>query len=171
MNEIESDLYNLVNEIETSTPSRDSGTPRASCFLNHTRSIATLCELKLSDEQIQRTKKKNNRNLRHHRHQHHHRSFRPVLKHGPRKLTYVRVHGGKHAGAVNATAGVSAPATDQSSERGLSVSISVRTAKDGELCPRKGKLRGDSIEARSDTDVQVVRHTWVQGRKPKRTIQ
>ena len=37
--------------------------------------------------------------------------------------------GGKPAGAVKATAGIFAPATDQSIERGLSMSISVRTRK------------------------------------------
>ena len=60
----------------------------------------------------------------------------------------------KPAGVMKVTAGIYAPATDQSIERGLSMSISVRTRK-SELCmPEKGKLRETLMEARSDTDVQ-----------------
>ena len=56
--------------------------------------------------------------------------IRPVLKHGPRSLTYVRVHRCvKPACAMKVTAGIAALATDQSTERGLSMSILVRTRK------------------------------------------
>ena len=33
--------------------------------------------------------------------------------------------------------------------------------KDGELCLRRAKSGETLMEARSDTDVQIVRHTWV----------
>ena len=33
--------------------------------------------------------------------------------------------------------------------------------KDGELCLRRVKSGETLMEARSDTDVQIVRHTWV----------
>ena len=43
--------------------------------------------------------------------------------------------------------------------------------KDGELCLCREKSGETLMEARSDTDVQIVRLTWVQGRKTNRTIQ
>ena len=43
--------------------------------------------------------------------------------------------------------------------------------KDGELYLRRVKPGETLVEARSDTDVQIVRHTWTQGRKTNRTIQ
>jgi hypothetical protein len=33
--------------------------------------------------------------------------------------------------------------------------------KDGELCLNRAKPRETSVEARSDTDVQIVRRIWV----------
>ncbi|WZZ15436.1 hypothetical protein YC2023_108525 [Brassica napus] len=33
--------------------------------------------------------------------------------------------------------------------------------------PERGEARGNSGEARSDTDVQIIRLTWVYGRKTK----
>ena len=33
--------------------------------------------------------------------------------------------------------------------------------KDGELCPNRVKPEETLVEARSDTDVQIVRRTWV----------
>ena len=42
--------------------------------------------------------------------------------------------------------------------------------KDGELCLRRAKSGETLVEARSDTDVQIVRYTWVLGRKTNRTI-
>ena len=77
---------------------------------------------------------------------------------------------GKPACAMKVTAGIFAPATDQSIERGLSMSISVRTRKMVKLCLRTLKSGETLMEARSDTDVQIVRHTWVSGRKTNRTI-
>lgn len=42
--------------------------------------------------------------------------------------------------------------------------------KDGELCLSRAKPEETLVEARSDTDVQIVRQTWVWGRKTNRTI-
>ena len=42
--------------------------------------------------------------------------------------------------------------------------------KDGELCLRRMKPEETLVEVRSDTDVQIVRQTWVKGRKTHRTI-
>ncbi|KAI3642086.1 hypothetical protein MP228_011641 [Amoeboaphelidium protococcarum] len=43
--------------------------------------------------------------------------------------------------------------------------------KDGELCLNRVKPEETLVEARSGTDVQIVRQIWVQGRKTNRTIQ
>ena len=43
--------------------------------------------------------------------------------------------------------------------------------KDGELCLTRVKSEETLMEARSETDVQIVRRSWVQGRKTNRTIQ
>ena len=43
--------------------------------------------------------------------------------------------------------------------------------KDGELCLNRMNSEETLMEVRIDTDVQIVRHTWVQGRKTNRTIQ
>ena len=43
--------------------------------------------------------------------------------------------------------------------------------KDGELCLNRTNSEETLMEVRIDTDVQIVRHTWVQGRKTNRTIQ
>ncbi|KAF1855135.1 hypothetical protein Lal_00046605 [Lupinus albus] len=59
--------------------------------------------------------------------------IRPVLKHGPRSLTCVRVSG-QHT---------------------------CRDPKDGELCLSGAKPEETLVEARSDTDVQIVRLTWL----------
>ena len=57
-------------------------------------------------------------------------SIWPVLKHGPRSLTFVRVDECfKLVGVTKVTAGIFAPATNWLIERGLSMSISVRTRK------------------------------------------
>ena len=43
--------------------------------------------------------------------------------------------------------------------------------KDGELYLTRVKPGETLVKARSDTDVQIVRQSWVQGRKTNRTIQ
>ena len=42
--------------------------------------------------------------------------------------------------------------------------------KDGELCLSRVKPGETLVEARSDSDVQIDRQTWVKGRKTHRTI-
>ena len=45
-----------------------------------------------------------------------------------------------------------------------------RDPKDGELCLSGAKPEETLVEARSDTNVQIVRLTWVQGRKTNRIL-
>ena len=66
----------------------------------------------------------------------------------------------KHACQVTVTAGIFVPAADQSSERGLTMSASVRTRKMVNYA-FEGQTQEILMEARSDADVQIVRHTWV----------
>ncbi|KAI3486369.1 hypothetical protein L1887_50092 [Cichorium endivia] len=55
-----------------------------------------------------------------------------------------------------------APPTDlDHSEKGSSVEHACRDPKDGELCLSGAKPEETLVEARSDTDVQIVRLTWV----------
>ena len=64
------------------------------------------------------------------------------------------------------------PATDRVLEIGLSRRKSVRTRKMVELCFRKAKSSNILVEARTDTDVEIVRSTWVcEGQRTNRTIQ
>ncbi|KAL2225132.1 UNVERIFIED_CONTAM: hypothetical protein Sindi_3105700 [Sesamum indicum] len=63
--------------------------------------------------------------------------IRPVLKHGPRSLTCVRVNGRANP------------------------EHTCRDPKDGELCLSGAKPEETLVEARSDTDVQIVRLTWL----------
>ena len=41
------------------------------------------------------------------------------------------------------------------------VNYACEDPKDGELCLRRAKSGETLMEARSGTDVQIVRHTWV----------
>ena len=56
-------------------------------------------------------------------------------------------------------------------EQTLECQYSQQDPKDGELYLGREKLGETLVEARSGTDVQIVRQTWVQGRKTNRTIQ
>jgi len=42
--------------------------------------------------------------------------------------------------------------------------------KNSELCLQRAKPEETLVEARSDTDVQIVRHMWAKGRKTNRTV-
>jgi len=42
--------------------------------------------------------------------------------------------------------------------------------KDGDLFLNRAKTEETSLEARSGTDVQIVRRIWVKGRKTHRTV-
>lgn len=53
---------------------------------------------------------------------------------------------------------------------GFELEHACRDPKDGELCLSEAKPEETLVEARSDTDVQIVRLTWVWGRKTNRTI-
>ena len=55
---------------------------------------------------------------------------------------------------------ICAPATDRDLESGLSKSADVRTRKMVNYL-RRAKSGETLVEARSDTDVQIVRYTWV----------
>ncbi|CAG7870750.1 unnamed protein product [Brassica rapa] len=63
--------------------------------------------------------------------------IRPILKHGPRSLTVCE------------------------STEGLECEHACRDPKDGELCLSGAKPEETLVEARSDTDVQIVHLTWV----------
>ena len=94
--------------------------------------------------------------------------IRPVLKHGPRSPTCVRVDGrGNPVGARKLTGGIpdprrrGAPPADPDLLRRVRVEHGRRDPKDGELCLSGAKPEETLVEARSDTDVQIVRLTWV----------
>ena len=55
-----------------------------------------------------------------------------------------------------------APATDRD--------LDCWDLKDGACSPRTVKSGETLVDARGDTDVQIVRYIWVQGRKTNRTI-
>ena len=46
----------------------------------------------------------------------------------------------------------------------LSIEHNRKDPKDGELCLHRAKPEETLVEARSDTDVQIVRQMWVWGR-------
>ena len=62
--------------------------------------------------------------------------------------------GVKPASAMKVTAGISAPATDQSIVRGLSMSTSVRTRC--ELCTRRAKSGETLMEARERFEYEHI---------------
>ena len=73
---------------------------------------------------------------------------------------------------MKVNAGICALATDGDLERGLSKSIMCQDPRGGgELCMRRAKSGETLVEARSDSDVQIVHCTWVsKRRKTNRTI-
>ena len=77
--------------------------------------------------------------------------FAPVLKHGPRSLTVLRVYGCK------------TPARNESDglfKKRLSKHY-CWDPKDGELCLNRVKPEETLVEARSGSDVQIDRQIWV----------
>ena len=66
------------------------------------------------------------------------------------------------ASAMKVNAWTCAPATDRD--------LDCWDLKDGACSPRTVKSGETLVDARGDTDVQIVRYTWVQGRKTNRTI-
>jgi hypothetical protein len=89
---------------------------------------------------------------------------RPVLKHGPRSATLSRVFGWKtHARNESEsrypTRGHRRPSLMFS--EGLAVERVCCDPKDGELFLRRVKPEETLVEARSGSDVQIDRRTWV----------
>ena len=66
------------------------------------------------------------------------------------------------ASAMKVNAWTCAPATDRD--------LDCWDLKDGACSPRTVKSGETLVDARGDTDVQIVRYIWVQGRKTNRTI-
>lgn len=93
-------------------------------------------------------------------------SIRPVLKHGPRSLTCVRVGGlGNPRGARKLTGEIPSRGVHRRPTlifcEGFECEHTCWDPKDGELCLSRAKPEETLVEARSDTDVQIVRLTWV----------
>ena len=93
---------------------------------------------------------------------------RPVLKHGPRSPTRSRVfewqtrtrNESEEVRTLVATGGTHARTRPLRGE-GFEVERACRDPKDGELCPSRVKPEETLVEARSDSDVQIDRPTWV----------
>jgi len=64
-------------------------------------------------------------------------------------------------GAMNMMAGMSVPSADSSMAEGLCVGSYVRTRKMVNYAREEVNPGETLAEACSDTDVQIVRHTWV----------
>ena len=90
---------------------------------------------------------------------------RPVLKHGPRSLTCSRVFGWKtRARNESERLGPSSEGhrrPDLSYCDGSEAERVCWDPKDGELCLSRAKPEETLVEARSDSDVQIDRRTWV----------
>ena len=90
---------------------------------------------------------------------------RPVLKHGPRSLTYLRVFGWKTRARNESESwdlcrgGHRRP--DLTFSDGSAVEHVGWDPKDGELCLNRVKPEETLVEARSDSDVQIDRQIWV----------
>ena len=91
--------------------------------------------------------------------------IRPVLKHGPRSLTCVRVDGLQNLRCARKLMS-GRPSWPHRWPtlifcEGFELEHACRDPKDGELCLSGAKPEETLVEARSDTDVQIVRLTWV----------
>ena len=87
-------------------------------------------------------------------------SDHPVLKHGPRSLTYVRVLGWQTPRRSESKCG--APAADHfPSGSRFECEHTCWDPKDGELCLNRSKPGETLVEGRSDSDVQIDRQIWV----------
>ncbi|PSE72036.1 hypothetical protein C7G89_18595, partial [Acinetobacter baumannii] len=89
-------------------------------------------------------------------------SIRPVLKLGPRSLTCVRVGGlGNPRGARKLTGEIPSRGVHRRRTlifcEGFECEHTCWDPKDGELCLSRAKPEETLVEARSDTDVQIVR--------------
>jgi len=94
---------------------------------------------------------------------------RPVLKHGPRSLTYVRVLGRQTRGAkwkwgaARPAVGGASRTIDRSCvyDKRFECEHICWDPKDGELYLCRAKPRETLVEARSDSNVQIDRRIWV----------
>ena len=87
----------------------------------------------------------------------------PVLKHGPRSLTYVRVQGWQTPVRNESDSGwtfAQSAGLNPSGERS-GCEHTCWDPKDGELCLNRVKPGETLVEARSDSDVQIDRRIWV----------
>jgi hypothetical protein len=87
----------------------------------------------------------------------------PVLKHGPRSLTYVRVQGCQTPVRNESDSGciISQSAGLNPSGERSECEHTCWDPKDGELCLNRVKPGETLVEARSDSDVQIDRQIWV----------
>ena len=98
-------------------------------------------------------------------------AVRPVLKHGPRSAGGARVFGSDKPDVGRsesetwepAACVVGAPRTEPCGHAvaGFESERTCCDPKDGELCPRRVKPGETLVEARSGSDVQIDRRTWV----------
>lgn len=90
---------------------------------------------------------------------------RPVLKHGPRSLTCLRVFGWKTRARNESESWDLCRGEhrrpDQTFCDGSAVEHVCWDPKDGELCLNRVKPEETLVEARSDSDVQIDRQIWV----------
>ena len=88
----------------------------------------------------------------------------PVLKHGPRSLTYVRVYEWQTHMRNESNSGwtfwAQSAGHNPSGERS-ECEHTCWDPKDGELCLNRVKPRETTVEARSGSDVQIDRQIWV----------
>ena len=90
---------------------------------------------------------------------------RPVLKHGPRSLTCLRVFGWKTRARNESESWDPCRGEHRRPYQtycdGYAVEHVCWDPKDGELCLNRVKPEETLVEARSDSDVQIDRQIWV----------
>jgi hypothetical protein len=90
---------------------------------------------------------------------------RPVLKHGPRSLTCLRVFGWKTQARNESESWDLCHGEHRRPDQifcdGSAVEHVCWDPKDGELCLNRVKPEETLVEARSDSDVQIDRQIWV----------
>ena len=90
---------------------------------------------------------------------------RPVLKHGPRSLTCLRVFGWKTRARNESESWDPCHGEHRRPDLMFTDGSAVKHVcwdpKDGELCLNRVKPEETLVEARSDSDVQIDRRIWV----------
>ena len=99
---------------------------------------------------------------------------RPVLKHGPRSLTCLRVFGWQTRARNESESWDLCRGEHRRPDLmftdGSAVEHVCWDPKDGELCLNRVKPEETLVEARSGSDVQIDRQIWAWGRKTNRTF-